>query len=274
MIILKNVSKSFRDITVLNNINLNIKDGEFVSLVGPSGCGKSTIINLISGLLKPSNGEILINGKKVTKPGIDRIMVFQEAALFPWLNVFDNVAFGLRKIIKSKSEIEDKVNEMLKKVHLLKFKNHFPHELSGGMKQRVAIARSLVMNPEVLLMDEPFSALDEQTRMLLHAELQDIWMETGKTIIFVTHNIRESVVLSDRVIVMGISPGRIIDEIEIRLSRPRSQTDPDILYKEEQILKLLENEIEKLAKEELGDDYTIKTACFSHDNINTMGGGI
>lgn len=274
MIEIKDLSKSFDDLKVLDNINLKIEEGQFISLIGPSGCGKSTLINIISGLDKASGGEIIIDGKKVEGTHTDRIMVFQNAALFPWLNVFENVAFGLKNLNTSKEEIKIKVDEILKKVHLYKFKDKYPHQLSGGMKQRVSIARSIVMDPKILLMDEPFSALDEQTRMLLHSELQQIWMETKKTIIFVTHNIREAVKLSDRVIVMGSRPGIIIDDIPVMIEHPRQSTDPKVFYNEDLVFKKLKGEIEKIAREELGNEYSFEKEPVSSKLTNTMGDGI
>ncbi|MTI48539.1 ABC transporter ATP-binding protein [Sporosalibacterium faouarense] len=274
MIEIRNIHKSYSNIEVLKDINLKINRGEFISLIGPSGCGKSTLINIVCGLDKPTKGKILINDKEIQGTDTDRIMVFQNAALFPWLTVKDNVSFGLKNLNYSSKEIEDKVTNILKKVHLNKFKNHYPHELSGGMKQRVSLARSLVMDPEILLMDEPFSALDEQTRLLLHNELQQIWMETKKTIIFVTHNIREAVKLSDKVIIMGTRPSRIIDEINIDISHPRASTNSDIYYKEQQVFKKLKKEIEKVAREELGYEYKLEKDNVPSERNNTMGGGI
>lgn len=274
MIHIKSLKKKFGNLSVFENIDLHIKEGEFVSLLGPSGCGKTTLINIIAGLDEADEGSILMNDEKIHGTSTDRIMVFQNAALFPWLNVFDNVSFGLKNICKDQQDIRIKVEDVLRKVHLYKFRNHFPHELSGGMKQRVSIARSLVMDPKVLLMDEPFSALDEQTRMLLHNELQEIWLETGKTIIFVTHNIREAVKLSDRVVVMGIRPGRIIDEISIKEPHPRSSTDSKLYYYEEKIFSNLKNEIEKVAKEELGNEYNFEKSPIPNEHNINMGGGI
>lgn len=274
MIRVEGLSKFYDDLQVLKDIDLQIEEGQFVSLIGPSGCGKSTLINIISGLDKASKGKVFIDDEKVEGTNTDRIMVFQNAALFPWLNVFENVAFGLRNLSKSSDEIKFKVEEILKKVHLYKFKDKYPHQLSGGMKQRVSIARSVVMDPKILLMDEPFSALDEQTRMLLHNELQQIWMETKKTIIFVTHNIREAVKLSDRVVIMGARPSGIIEDIAIEIEHPRQSTDSKIFYKEEEVFKKLKGEIEKIAREEMGDEYNFEKEPLSSRFTNTMGDGI
>ncbi len=274
MIDIKNLSKSYGELKVLEDINLHIKEGEFVSIIGPSGCGKSTLINIIAGLDKASSGKIFMEDKEICEPDIDRIMVFQNAALFPWLNVYDNVSFGLKNVCKDSKEIKEKVEAILRKVHLYRFKDNYPHELSGGMKQRVSIARSIVMDPKILLMDEPFSALDEQTRMLLHDELQQIWIETKKTILFVTHNIREAVKLSDRVIILGIRPGTVVDDIRIDISHPRQATDSNLYHMEKLVFNKLKKEIEKVVREELGDEYKFEKDTVSDRNSNTMGDGI
>lgn len=274
MIRVENLTKQYGSAKILDNINIEIKNGEFVSIIGPSGCGKSTLINIISGIDNKTSGKIIVEDKEVNKPSIERIMVFQNAALFPWLSVFENVAFGLKTITKDSKEIENKVDDVLRKVHLYKYKEKYPHELSGGMKQRVSIARSIIMDPKILLMDEPFSALDEQTRMLLHNELQEIWLETKKTIVFVTHNIREAVKLSDRVLIMGTRPGTIIDEIKIDDAHPRELNSPGLVEKEKIVYEKLKAEIEKVAKEELGNEYELQKSNLSSVNNNTMGGGI
>ncbi|MEO8539021.1 MAG: ABC transporter ATP-binding protein [bacterium] len=210
------------DTLALSDINLTVRPGEFICLLGPSGCGKSTLLNIIAGFDKPSGGEMLVGGNRVTGPGRDRVVVFQEAALFPWLNVRSNVEFGLKLAGVGKAERRERAEQYLKLVGLERFHKAYIHELSGGMKQRVQLARSLAVDPEILLMDEPFAALDAQTRDVLQEELQDIWQRTGKTIVFVTHNVREAVLLADRVIVMSPSPGRIKREISISLEHPRS----------------------------------------------------
>jgi NitT/TauT family transport system ATP-binding protein len=274
---IKNVEKTFTNkdektsFTVFNDINLTIKKGEFLSLLGPSGCGKSTLLNIIAGLDKASNGVVQIGTKQINGPGQDRGVVFQEAALMPWLTVLENVMFGLKKQKISKIEAEKKALDYLKLVHLSKFVRSYPHELSGGMKQRVSIARALAMDPEILLMDEPFGALDEQTRSMLHKEVQFIWEQTGKTIIFVTHNIRESVLLSDRIVLMGTRPGRIIEEFKVNLPRPRKPSSPEFIQLEEDIMSLLAGEIEKVMKEEMGDDYNTKKASLLYGSNRNMG---
>ncbi|RSK26805.1 ABC transporter ATP-binding protein [Bacillus sp. HMF5848] len=242
--------KSGNDNTILKDINLSADKGEFISILGPSGCGKSTLLSMVAGLNKVTSGSISVNNKEVTKPGNDRGMVFQQAALFPWLNVVENVMFPLRKSM-NKKQAREIAMKYIQMVQLSKYPDHYPHEISGGMQQRVAIARALAMNPEVLLMDEPFGALDEQTRSLLHEQLEKIWLETKKTILFVTHSITESIKLSDRIIVMGTRPGTILADITVDIPRPRSAHKQDIIEIEETIMSYLASEIDKVAKEEL-----------------------
>ncbi|WP_298825918.1 ABC transporter ATP-binding protein [uncultured Planococcus sp.] len=235
--------------TVLKDIDLSIQKGEFVSILGPSGCGKSTLLSMIAGLVSSTSGDIIVDGKKVVKPGKDRGMVFQQAALFPWMNVTENVMFPLRKEMSKKEGLE-RAHHFLKMVQLSNYPSHYPHELSGGMQQRVSIARSLAMDPAVLLMDEPFGALDEQTRSRLHGQLEEIWIDTKKTIVFVTHSISESIKLSDRIIVMGTRPGTILTDITVDIPRPREQHRQEIAALEEQIMALLKTEIDKVIDEE------------------------
>jgi len=270
---LKEVSKSFdkddQPFQVFSDITLHVDSGQFVSLLGPSGCGKSTLLNIIAGLEKATSGEVLINGHQITGPGPDRGVVFQEPALMPWLNVLENVTFALKDLRKDQQQ--ERALKYLKLVHLSKFVKAYPHELSGGMRQRVAIARALAMDPHVLLMDEPFGALDEQTRMMLHKELLAIWEQTKKTIVFVTHNIREAVQLSDRIVLMGTRPGRVIKEFEVNLPRPRSTTDPEVARLEEEIMALLGNEIEKVMREEMGDEYGSEKGHLLRRAAGTLG---
>jgi len=251
---IQNVQKSFtnrgKTEQVLKDIDLHIKEGEFVSLLGPSGCGKSTLLSIVAGLTNPSEGSVLIDNQRITKPGKDRGMVFQQAALFPWLSVEENVMFPLKKEMKKK-EAREIAHKYLKLVQLSPYAKHSPHELSGGMQQRVAIARALAMNPRVLLMDEPFGALDEQTRMRLHDELESIWLETKKTILFVTHSIQEAVKLSDRIIVMGTHPGTVLKDIQVKIERPREKHIQEIAQYEQMIMELLKTEIDKVAEEEM-----------------------
>ncbi len=223
---IQSVSKWFdtrRDtVHALDDVSLDIQEGELVCLVGPSGCGKSTLLNLIAGLDTPDRGKILANDQEITAPGPDRMVMFQESALFPWLDVMDNVLFGLNlKRNLPKRARQDVATAYLRLVGLERFAHASIHELSGGMKQRVALARSLAPNPRVLLMDEPFAALDAMTREQLYGDLQAIWEARRKTIVFVTHNVREAVCLGDRVVLFSPHPGRIREEFTIDLPRPR-----------------------------------------------------
>jgi NitT/TauT family transport system ATP-binding protein len=247
---IQNVQKSFANEQVLKDVDLNIEKGEFVSLLGPSGCGKSTLLNIVAGLLSPTEGTVTLENQPIIKPGKDRGMVFQQPALFPWLSVEENVMFPLKKEMKKK-EASELAQKYLQLVQLSAYAKHSPHELSGGMQQRVAIARALAMNPSVLLMDEPFGALDEQTRIRLHAEVEKIWLETKKTILFVTHSIQEAIKLSDRIIVMGTHPGTILKDIHVKIERPRERHIHEIAQYEETIMELLKSEIDKVAEEEL-----------------------
>ena len=229
----------------LQNIDLEIEQGEFVCIVGPSGCGKSTLLHLIAGLDRPTTGEITVDGAAVNGPGTDRILLFQELGLFPWLTVRQNVEFGLKMAGVSKNERRDRARVFLRMVHLSHFEDHYIHQLSGGMKQRVALARSLALRPKILLMDEPFAALDAQTRDMLHDELERIWKETAPTIVFVTHNVREAVRLGDRVLLMSFRPGRIKTQFQINLRRPRHVEDSDVAYLSKEILGQLREEIDR-----------------------------
>ncbi|MBX3093467.1 MAG: ABC transporter ATP-binding protein [Cryobacterium sp.] len=241
---IKNVFKTFvtegsfgsnRETVALEDVNFHIREGEFVTLIGPSGSGKSTLLMIIAGLFDKTSGDVLLDGKQVVEPGIDRGVVFQDFALFPWLTVEDNIRFGLRKRGLSRAEADATIAELLELVSLTGFGKHRPHELSGGMKQRVAIARAFAGDPELLLMDEPFGALDAQTRSSLQREFQEIWQRTGKTVLFVTHSVREAVYLSDRVIVLSSRPGRVASEVTIDLPRPRAVFDPEFAEVERQV---------------------------------------
>jgi NitT/TauT family transport system ATP-binding protein len=241
----KNKKEADRDFVALQNFSLNVKKGQFISIVGPSGCGKSTFLDIIAGLSKAKSGEIFIDGKKISGPALDRGIVMQGYALFPWRTIQKNVEFGLeiKKIHKNKRhEISTNFIEL---VGLKGFEDRYPHELSGGMKQRVAIARALAYDPEVLLMDEPFAAVDAQTRETLQDEVLNIWEKTGKTIIFVTHSIEEAVLLSDQVAVMSCNPGKIIKLVDIKLPRPRRNADiktsADFNWQRNHIWQLLQN---------------------------------
>ncbi|GIN20419.1 ABC transporter ATP-binding protein [Siminovitchia fordii] len=209
------------EIEVIKGIDLDIKEGEFVSIVGPSGCGKSTFLHIIGGFINKTSGTVTVRGKEVDKPAPDRGMMFQEAALFPWRKVYGNVAWGLEVQGYSKGEIRERVEHYLTLVGLWEFRNHLPSELSGGMRQRVSLAKVLAFNPDVLLMDEPFGALDAQTRETMQSELQRIWSESKKSVLFVTHDIEEAVYLSDYVVVLTKRPAKVKEIIPIKLPRPR-----------------------------------------------------
>lgn len=234
----------------LDNINLHVRTGEFLCIVGPSGCGKSTLLHLIAGLNQPSAGEVWIDDRRVENTGTDRILIFQDLGLFPWLTVIQNVEFGLKMKGVGKAERRARSREYLQLVHLQAFQDSYIHQLSGGMRQRVALARALATEPDVLLMDEPFAALDAQTRDLLHDELERIWAETGRTIIFVTHNVREAVRLGDRVVLFTFRPGRIKREYTIDLARPRHLEDGEVAATAKEILSDLREEINKSLEEE------------------------
>jgi len=229
----------------LDRINLNIRKGEFLCIVGPSGCGKSTLLHLIAGLHQVTSGSIFVDEKPVSEPGTDRILIFQEHGLFPWLTVGENVEFGMKMKGLSKSERTERIAHYLRLVHLLQFKDSRPHQLSGGMRQRVALARALATEPDVLLMDEPFAALDAQTRDLLHDELERIWSETGCTIAFVTHNVREAVRLGDRIVLLTFRPGQVKQDFEITLPRPRHIEETDVARTAREVLDCLRDEINK-----------------------------
>lgn len=254
---IKNVTKSFYRndgkqsmlINAIENINLSVNDGEFICIVGPSGCGKSTLLNILAGLDNPTQGQVILNGRQITGTGPDRIMVFQENALFPWMKVIDNVEFGLKIAKVEKLKRREIAMQYLDMMQLKKFAEAYVYQLSGGMKQRVSIARALVLDPEVLLMDEPFAALDSQTRDLLLVELQLIWAKTKKTIIFVTHNIIESVCLGDRVIVFTNRPGKIKKDVKIEYRRPRLTEDDSLKDFQRQVLYELKSEIVHSRKE-------------------------
>ena len=254
----KNLSKKFKAtssenseyVTAIDNISLTINDGEFVSIVGPSGCGKSTLLNIIAGLDKPTEGEIILNGHQIEGTGPDRIIVFQENALFPWLKVIENVEFGLKIAGLQKEKRRQIALAYLETMQLTRFADSYVYQLSGGMKQKVALAPALVMDPEILLMDEPFASLDSQTRDLLSVELQLIWSKTRKNIIFVTHNIMESVCLGDRVFVFTNRPGRIKREITIDHRRPRLTEDDELKPYYREVLGELRSEINAARKQQ------------------------
>jgi NitT/TauT family transport system ATP-binding protein len=237
-------------VTALWDVNLDVAPGEFVCLIGPSGCGKSTLLNLFAGLDRPDQGEVLLEGRPVSGPGPDRAVLFQEPALFPWLSVAGNIDLALKLVGVPKEERGDRAMFWLKKVHLARFAEAQPHELSGGMRQRAALARALACEPEVLLADEPFAALDAQTREILQGELQRVWSETRHTFVFVTHNVREAVFLADRVVLMSAPPGTLVTEHRIDVPRPREFEDVLLSKVVVDIHEHLLTEVEKVVARE------------------------
>ncbi|MBC7119170.1 MAG: ABC transporter ATP-binding protein [Methanobacteriaceae archaeon] len=240
---IEGLSKKFGDRPILQDINLQVEDGEFLCIVGPSGCGKTTLLRIIAGLEKPTTGRILADGMPIKGPGADRGFVFQQYTLFPWRTVLENVTFGLELKGLEEDEREKIAIDYLKLVGLEDFKDAYPYELSGGMKQRVAIVRALANNPRFLLMDEPFAALDIQTRNLLQRELLYIWEKTNETIIFVTHNVDEAVFLADRIVVLSARPGRILKIFKVEIDRIRDRLSKEFLTLRGEILKILEKEV-------------------------------
>ena len=218
------INHSFASMHVLEDVSLDVKEGEFVCLLGPSGCGKSTLLNIVGGFLTPSSGEVTIDGERVTEPDPRRIFVFQERGVFPWLTVEENIGFGLFRL--SDSEKRERIAHYVQLVGLQGFEQSYPRELSGGMKQRLEVARALAVNPDVLYLDEPFGALDSITRLQMRRELLRIWHAERKTILFVTHDIEESVQLADRVVVLSARPGRVRRIVPIDIPHPRDLSDP------------------------------------------------
>jgi NitT/TauT family transport system ATP-binding protein len=251
---LRGVERTFRTgrgaTAALGPLDLDVREGEFVCCVGPSGCGKTTLLNLVAGLEAPDRGEVIFDGRPVTGPGPDRIVIFQELGLFPWMTVLGNVEFGLKLRGVAAAERRERALRQLRLVHLTGFEQARVHELSGGMKQRVALARALAMDPVMLLMDEPFAALDAQTRDLLHQELQELWARTGTTILFVTHNVREAACLADRVVTFTVRPGRIKREFAVDAPRPRHIEDPAVGRLAVELREDLREEIEAVLAEE------------------------
>lgn len=275
---LKGVTKTFRtgpsEVTTLAAFDLAIKPGEFVCLLGPSGCGKSTLLNLVAGLDVPSSGQVLVNGQPVRGPGPDRTVMFQDPALFPWLSLRQNVAFPLELAGVPRAEIAPRVERALRLVHLWRFADAPIHTLSGGMKQRGALARALVSEPVTLLMDEPFAALDAQTRDVLYGELENVWLETGKTVIFVTHNVREAVRLGDRIVVMATRPGRLRKLVQVKLSRPRGDADQDVAVLSGVVMDELREEIARVQRQEADDAWQMGRPAGAGGGDTDLGGGI
>jgi ABC-type nitrate/sulfonate/bicarbonate transport system ATPase subunit len=251
------VSKVFRkgqtEIEALRNITLSVREKEFVSIVGASGCGKTTFLRILDGLIRASSGSVLMNGREVTSPGPDRAFVFQQDGLMPWRTVQANTGFGLEIQRRPRDVASALIREFVGLVGLSGFEKHYPHELSGGMRQRVNIARALAVEPDVLLMDEPFAALDAQTREIMQSELLRIWGQANKTVIFITHQIDEAVFLSDRVIVFTARPGRLKEEIVVDLPRPRElwvKRTPEFVGFTDRIWRLIEEEVrESISRE-------------------------
>jgi NitT/TauT family transport system ATP-binding protein len=252
----RGVSKRFRrargeGTTAVVDVNLDVAPGEFLCLIGPSGCGKTTLLNLFAGLERPDQGQILMDGRPINGPGPDRAVLFQDPALFPWMSVRSNVEFALKMIDVPKDERGDQAMHWLRTVHLGRFADAQPHELSGGMRQRAALARALACQPEVLLADEPFASLDAQTREILQQELQRVWSETKNTFVFVTHNVREAVFLADRVVLMSAPPGTFVAEHRINAPRPREFEDVLLSKVVVDIHDHLHREVEKVVAREI-----------------------
>lgn len=243
-----NVHKSFRDaregriVHAIEDISLEINRGEFVMVIGPSGCGKTTLLNILAGFEQPSAGQVLLEGQAIDRPGADRGVVFQEYALFPWLTLRQNVEYGPRERGVSGSQMQEITERTLRMMRLEGAENRYPHELSGGMRQRAALARVLVNDPKILLMDEPFAALDAQTRARLQREVAGLWSETRKTVFFVTHSVEEAVLLGDRVVAMTTLPGRLKADVRISLPRPRDPTSPQFNDHRRELENLLAEE--------------------------------
>ena len=254
--------------------DLEIASGELVCLVGPSGSGKSTILNLVAGLLSPTYGRVLADGRAILGPSPERAMVFQDAALFPWLTLRENVPYPLKIAGFPRDERAARTEALLRMVHLHRFADSYPHQLSGGMRQRGAIARALATDPAALLLDEPFAALDAQTRDILQAELERIYLETKKTMLFVTHNVREAVRLADRIVLMGTRPGRILRTVTVDLPRPRPADSERVNELVREVSQEIRAEVEKIAREEADDACVAPRSRVRVDPRRNLGSGI
>jgi len=230
---------SGEDFRALDRVDVTIADRELVSLLGPSGCGKSSLLSIIAGFVRPTSGIVTVGGRQVTGPGRDRGVVFQEHALFPWMTVRENIEFGPKSAGMPKAQRNSKIAELVELVGLQGFENAYPKQLSGGMRQRVAVSRALANDPAVMLLDEPFSALDEQSRQRFQQEFIRIWKATNQTVLLVTHSIDESILMSDRVVVMATRPGRVRETITVDLPRPRDETSPEFIVLKRRISKLI-----------------------------------
>lgn len=239
-----------RDVLAVSDVSFSVSDGEFLAIVGPSGCGKTSMLNIIAGLLPYEDGTVTIDGKRISGPGIDRAVVFQHASLLPWRTIAGNVRYGMELHKRfDQATMKERTEYFIKLVGLTGFERHYPSELSGGMQQRVNLARALAADPVVLLMDEPFAALDAQTREFMQAELLKIWSKAKKTVVFITHQINEAIYLADRVVVMSARPGRVKDIFQVPFERPRSlslKRDPRFLQLEDAVWKLIEEESDRL----------------------------
>jgi len=240
---IKNLEKIYGfgsdQVTALSNINLSFLDQEFICILGPSGCGKTTLLNIIAGFEFPSNGSITISGNTILGPGSDRVMMFQDYALFPWLTVFRNIEYGLKQKKLEKKRRKEIVNSLIDLIDLRGFENKYPIQLSGGMRQRVALARAMAVDPLILLMDEPFAALDSFTRERMQDELIRVWQKNKKLVVFITHSIEESIKLADRIIVMSSRPGKVLDLFEMREARPRDLSSNESIFTAKKIRELL-----------------------------------
>jgi NitT/TauT family transport system ATP-binding protein len=275
-LVLEHISKDFPGSTVpaLRDVSLTCEPGEFVVVVGPSGCGKSTLLNLVAGMLTPEEGRVTLDGQAVRGPHPERTMVFQDHGLFPWLTAAQNIAFGLKMAGVPRATREQRVEAALEMVHLRRSADKLVHELSGGMRQRVAIARALVMDPAVLLMDEPFAALDAQNRTLLHEQLQELWVATQKTVLFVTHSVNEAVRLGDRVVVLHAHPGRIRREFRVGLPHPRNFDSPEIAQLVRLVRREIEDEVNRVNAQTDEELWKPKTPADLDRHSVGMGGGI
>ncbi|GAX89077.1 ABC transporter ATP-binding protein [Effusibacillus lacus] len=236
---LQSVHKSFETLKVLEDVNLRVKQGEFAAIVGPSGCGKSTVLRMVAGLETADTGKVLAGGQPITKPSPDRMMIFQEHALYPWSTVEENVGFGLELANVPKQERRERVQAILEKVGLTGFEKYYPSQLSGGMRQRVSIARALVMDPDVLLLDEPYGALDAMTKLTMQNELLNLWQGSGKTMLLITHDIDEALYLADRIFVMSPRPGRVVETMDLDLPRPRNRNGERFIQLRQDIMRIL-----------------------------------